>query len=97
MAALPFTRTNQLVRFILGHSNNVIARKELYQQLVEIGSNEGQLCEGIIKHAAGLKLTSEEWFKLLSTLPNKILYSELPLEKILSEEQRQKLKITTLR
>lgn len=97
MAALPFTRTDQLVRFILGHSNNVIARKELYQQLVEIGSNEGQLCEGIIKHSAGLKLTSEEWLKLLSILPNKILYSELPLDKILSEEQLKHLKTKGLR
>lgn len=92
MAALEFKETEQIVRFILGHSDRTKARSILYQYLIRINSNEGQFYEGIVKHAEGLKLAADDWFKLLSILQNKVLHSELPLSRILTEEQQDKLK-----
>ncbi len=94
MAALDLLQTRGLVRFVLEHLDAAKMRTELHQYLIKIESSEAQFCEGIIKHASGLKLTTDEWFKVFSLLPNKILHSELPLSRMLTEEQLKSLSFT---
>ena len=66
-------------------------RKNLFRRLARSGKNEGQFYEGIIKHSKSLGLTNEQWFELLSRLPNRMLRSGLSLTNILSENQIAKL------
>ena len=90
MAALDYDETKELVRLVLNRPAHR-ARFILFRRLASKGKSEGQFYEGIMKHATGLGLTSEQWFELLSRLPNRMLHSGLDISHILSEEQRSRL------
>ncbi len=90
MSAMTFENTKNLVDLVLNHSIET-ARDVLHQTLVEIDSNEGQFYEGIVKHKQGLKLSTDQWFDLLSRLPVRILRSQLNLNGLLSEEYLKQL------
>lgn len=90
MSALDFENTVELVRFTLDQGP-IRVRQLLYRRLWKMRSKEGRFYEGIIKHADGLGLSSEEWFELLSRLPIRILRSELRLSRYLSWEQQATL------
>lgn len=91
MIALGYEQTKDLIFFVLDHEEVSQIRADLYLQIKHIQSNEGQFYAGIVKHGIHMKLTSEQWFKLLSRLPTRILRSELPLKKILSPRQLKAL------
>lgn len=84
MKALDYEHTATFISFVLNHDIEDKMRENLHIQLRRIKSNEGQFYAGIVEHGIHMNLTSEQWFKLLSRLPNRILRSELPLRKILS-------------
>jgi hypothetical protein len=88
--ALPFEATKYFVNLILNHSSGK-ARLALHRELVIKKSNEGQLYQAIIEHQRGLCLTTDQWFELLSRLPNRMLRSGLNLNGLLSEEQIMRL------
>jgi hypothetical protein len=90
MSALPFDQTNYFVHLVLSQPVES-ARQDLYLDLASIDANEGQFYQGIIKHKAGLQLTTDQWFELLSRLPIRILRSDLDLRGLLSEEQISRL------
>jgi hypothetical protein len=84
--ALPFQFTKYFVHLVLNCPAED-ARHDLYLELLRAGSNEGQFYQGIIDHQKGLRLTSEEWFELLSRLPLRVLRSGMNLRGVLSDEQ----------
>ncbi len=67
------------------------ATKKLHTALIFSKQTEQEFYAGIIEHGPGLKLSSEQWFELLSRITTWFLRSQLNLENILSEEQRRKL------
>lgn len=67
------------------------ARMLLHRELIRINSSEGEFYESIAKHGPSLQLTAAQWFDLLSRLPNRMLRSQLSIDKILSEEQVKRL------
>ena len=87
MITLRYEQTKFLIFFVLDYPLDSQLREKLYLELKRIKSNEGQFYAGIIEHGPHMKLTSDQWFKLLSRLPNRILRSELPLKRILSLQQ----------
>lgn len=91
MIALEYKLTKKLIFLVLDHADKDQVRIELHWQLQRVNSNEGQFYAGIIKHGPHMRLTSEQWFTLLSRLPIEILRSQLPLNKILSPRQLEEL------
>lgn len=91
MKALGYEQTKILLALVLKQSRDKKIREDLYRYLNRINSNEGQFYAGIVKHGPHMKLTSEQWFELLSCLRTKMLRSELSLGKILSPRQIKKL------
>jgi hypothetical protein len=90
MVRLSWFETQQYIDFLLSNKIDV-ARQRLFYYLQENQIKEGQFCESIIEHQLRLKLTGEQWFELLRRMPNPILRSSLPLEKIISETQLKRL------
>jgi hypothetical protein len=90
MKVLPLLITKELVNLVLRRPPDT-ARQDLYLALIQANSNEGQFYEGIIYHRRGLQLTTDEWFDLLTRLPNRFLRSGLDLNGLLSEEQLRRL------
>ena len=86
---LDFKETERLVRLFLGWQADD-ARELLHDELVLMGRSEVEFYAGIVAHGPAF-LTSEQWFELLSRIRNKILRSQLDLQKILSSEQLRKL------
>lgn len=84
-----FNETVEYVQFVLVQDLNEV-RKELHQRLSDTDRTEGEFYAGIVKHGPGF-LTNEQWFELLRRLPVELLWSQLELERILSEEQRGRL------
>lgn len=68
-------------------------QSELHAALTKNGFNAGQFYTGIAEHGPGMKLKPIEWSALLKRLPNRILHSQLDLEKLLTEEQLLELKM----
>jgi hypothetical protein len=67
------------------------ARPALHKDLLELRSNDGEFYESIAKHAPFINLTSAQWFDLFSKLPNRIFWTQIAIDKVLSEEQIKKL------
>jgi hypothetical protein len=87
---LSYNETKILIEEVLAiHSNQV--RADLYLSLKQIGSDEGEFYKSVAVHAPAMKLTSEQWLDLLSKFPNRIFWSQISINKILSEEQIKKL------
>lgn len=87
---LSFEQTKDLIQRVLSDDPNT-ARDRLHFVLAGIGGSVPEFYGGIVKHGPDMGLTSEQWFELLSRLPNRLLRSQLPLDRILSENQRLKL------
>jgi hypothetical protein len=66
-------------------------RRRLFERLVNLEKNEAQFYSAIVENEKSLKLTTDQWFELLSRLPNRVLHSQLDLNGLLSEEQLKKL------
>jgi hypothetical protein len=67
------------------------ARDAVRAALLINEQNEAQFYEGVAFYCESLKLTSQQWFDFLSIFRNRVLRSELSLNKILSEEQLKRL------
>lgn len=91
MTTLDYEQTKLFIFFVINHYEENRMRIELYQHLQHINSNEGQFYAGIVEHGLYMKLTSQQWFVLLSRLPIDMLRSQLPLNKILSPRQLAEL------
>jgi hypothetical protein len=92
---IDFNLTKDLIVLVLRHPQN-LARDELHRALQKISSTEGAFYESIIHHQAGLRkgpnaLTTDQWFDLLSKLPNRVLRSGVELPAVLSEAQLERL------
>lgn len=87
---LSYSETNEVVRIILGESIDEV-RSLIHRWLTVRGLDETELYAGLVEHAPGMNLTAEQWFDLLSKFPNRLLRSQLALDKILSESQIAKL------
>ncbi len=68
-----------------------ICRAEVFRRLQQMGKTEAQFYSAIVENEKSLKLTTDQWFDLLSRLPNRVLRSQLDLTGLLSEEQLKKL------
>lgn len=87
---LSHNETKQFVRLVLDAPKER-ARLELHESLKTLEKTEGQFYTGIVEHGLSMNLTTDEWFELLSRLPNRILRSDLDLSGLLSEEQLKRL------
>lgn len=83
--------TKFLIDMVL-RTPEVDARKVLNLELKQGGWNEGQFYESIAKHGPTMRYSSEQWFDLHSKLPNRLLRSEFPPERKLSENQLKRLR-----
>ena len=90
MDALSFDDTGDLIGLVLSRPTES-ARQEPHRALARLKFNEGQFYAGIIKHAPDMRLTPDQWFDLLSRLPNRVLRSDLDLPGILSDEHLKRL------
>lgn len=88
--ALSYNETKDLIDLVLLEPKEE-ARTRLNTALVLLKSKEGAFYDGIVMHGPGMRLTNEQWFELLSRLPNRILRSQLNLNGLLSEEQLKRL------
>lgn len=91
MTVLDYEQTKRLIFLVLDQSEDNQIRKKLHAQLKRIDSNEAQFYAGIVEHGLHMKLASEQWFKLLSLLPTRMLRSGLPIQRILSPRHFAKL------
>ena len=91
MSTLGYKQTKDLIFFVLNHVLESRVRVDLYLRLQQINSDETEFYAGVVEHGLYMKLTSEQWFILLSRLPTRLLRSELPLRKILSPRQLKEL------
>jgi hypothetical protein len=92
---LSYDETLQLIDLVLS-SPPERARFRLHLNLTRRVSTEGAFYESIIHHQAGLRkgphaLTTDQWFDLLSKLPNRLLRSGVELPAVLSEAQLERL------
>jgi hypothetical protein len=87
---LSYNETKQLIALVLEDPRDQ-ARIKLSDALKLLGRNEGEFYSGIVEHGSAMGLTTEQWFELLSRLPNRILRSQLNLNGILSEHQIKQL------
>jgi hypothetical protein len=87
---LSYFDTKNLIDLVL-ISEATECRRLLFDALKTINSNEGQFYDGIVEHSQSLHLTNDQWFELLSRLPNRILRSGLDLPGLLSESQLKQL------
>lgn len=86
MAHLSHDETKKLIQVVLIGPGDT-ARRRLSISLGAVGRSEGEFYDSIVKHGPGMRLTTDEWFQLLSRLPNRLLRSQLDLRRLLSEEQ----------
>lgn len=91
---LSYNETKELIEIVL-NSPRETAREHLHHSLERKKQQTGAFYDAIAEHAPGMRLTSEQWFELLSRLPNRLLHSQLPINKILSEGKIRKLPPTT--
>ena len=89
---LSYNETKELINLILETPHNE-ARDKLFESLNRRNKTVPEFYAGIIEHKVGLKLSSNQWFELLSRLPNRVLYSSLDIGNLLSTEQLKKLKL----
>lgn len=87
---LSYDETKKLIEAVLTWDHRR-ARYILHQFLILEKRTEPEFYAGIIEHGPAMRLTSEQWFEILSRLPNRMLRSQLRLEAILSEEQLRRL------
>lgn len=87
---LSYSETRSLIETVLREKVEHV-RAIVHRDLVEMDSSEGELYSSIAKHGPSIRLTSEQWFELLSKLPNKIFWSQISIDRILSEEQMKRL------
>lgn len=66
---LSYNETKALVDTVL-HVSRDEARSQLNAAMKLAGRSEGEFYAGIVEHGPGLRLTTEQWFELLSRLPN---------------------------
>lgn len=91
---LSYNETIELIDVIL-KSSRENARTILFEILNSRGRKETEFYAGIIEHKKGLNLTTDQWFELLCLFPKRLLYLELEIENLLSQEQLRKLPRTT--
>lgn len=87
---LSHDETRNLIELVLEDPRDQ-ARSRLNDVLKLSKRSEGEFYAGIIEHGSSMKLTTDQWFELLSRLPNRMLRSQLDLQCILSEEHRKRL------
>ncbi|PWU17259.1 MAG: hypothetical protein C5B49_09255 [Bdellovibrio sp.] len=85
-----YNDTKAMIDLIL-KSESADARTALFVALAAIGRNDAEFYAGIVAHASGMGLSGDQWLDLLSKLPNRLLRSQLSLNRILSEEQLKRL------
>ena len=66
-------------------------RTALYAQLSKYNYTEAAFCMAVIKHAKSLRLSNQEWFLIMKTIPNKIFEREYLLMNKLTERQRNEI------
>jgi len=66
-------------------------RAFLYAQLSMYNYTDAAFCMALIKHGKSLRLTNEEWFLIMKTIPNKIFEHEHFLLNKLTEKQRNEI------
>lgn len=87
---LNYSTTKELIELLLlGPASD--ARTRLHQSLRTLEANEAEFYVGIVEHAPGMRLSSQQWYELLSRLPNRILRSQLDLQKFLASDQIDRL------
>ena len=91
---LSYNETKTLIGTVLETDADKI-RSMLFKTLQLMNSSEGEFYESIAKHGLFMNLSSEQWLDLLTKLPNQIFWSQIAIDKILSEEQKKKLPSTT--
>jgi hypothetical protein len=62
-------------------------RKDLHDLLTVQGFSEAQFIDSIAHHGRSLNLTSDQWLQVYLRLNNRLLESQLPPEKVLSQNQ----------
>ncbi len=82
---MSYDDTKMLVEVVLS-AKTENARTVLHATLAQMNQTEGALYDAIPVHCPAM-LSTDEWFKLLSRLPNRVLRSQLDLPGLLSEEQ----------
>lgn len=87
---LSYYETKRLIELALGFSKEV-ARTRLFQELTKIQHDETEFVAGVMAHGQGMQFTSDQWFDLLSKVPNILFLREHWLMNKLSEKQRQEL------
>ncbi len=83
---LSYNDTKLLIEIVLQDPKED-ARTRLNFALKGLGQKEGEFYSGIVEHGPGMRLTTDQWFELLSRLPIRVLRSQLDLKKYLSQEQ----------
>jgi hypothetical protein len=92
---LSYDETKDLIDLVL-NTTAAYARDRLHENLRVLNHNEPEFYTGIIEHGPGMKLTSEQWFDLLSKLPARTLRNVSTIMNKLSKAQREKLPPATL-
>jgi hypothetical protein len=90
---MAFQETKRFIETVLhlDFSNLEEIRAFVQRDLSNAGYTEGQLYAGIADHGPGMRLTSEQWLKILQTYRNKVFWSQLDLSSLLSENHLRKL------
>lgn len=87
---LKYNETQDLIELVLKGPAQT-ARTRLNQRLQHLRRTEAQFYAGIVEHAPGMGLSSDQWYELLSRLPNRILRSQIDLRRFLSDHQIDQL------
>lgn len=87
---VPLSETKVLVLSVLA-ANQIEARTSLAKALSDLKRTEPELLAAIIEHSRELRLNSDQWFDLLSKLPQRILRDDLRIMSKLSENQKNRL------
>jgi hypothetical protein len=87
---LTYNETKILIELVLGKDIKQV-RLRLYVELQTMNSKEGEFYESVATHGPFIGLTSDQWLDLLTKFPNQIFWSQISIDKVLSEEQRKRL------
>ncbi len=83
---MSYDDTRRFLEVALRHPEES-ARATVYLQLKRENFTEAQFFVGIVDHLRGLGFNSAQWFELLKRFRNRVLWSQLEIDSLLSETQ----------
>lgn len=84
------SETQQLFELVLSLETKS-ARSALNSKLKSIERTEPEFYMSVIQHSQDLNCSPEQWFNLLSKIPNRVFRDEIIIMNKLSESQRNAL------